>query len=92
MNSTSHTGDYLEKLQLTLKAISNFLGDRFKIHIKSKSPDQLHSVAHLCWDLWSLIDQLRLCIYNVRIDCYDYHVFLRSWLAGDSLTFPDFHL
>jgi len=36
-------GDYLEKLQLTLKAISNFLGDR-------------------------------------------------PWLAGDSLTFPDFHL
>ena len=50
MNSTSHTGDYLEKLQLTLKAISNFLGDRFKIHIKSKSPDQLHRVAHLCWE------------------------------------------
>ena len=49
MNSISNTGDYLEKLQLTLKAISNFLGDRFKIHIKSKSPDQLHRVAHLCW-------------------------------------------
>ena len=92
MNSTSDTGDYLEKLQLTLKAISNFLGDRFKIHIKSKSPDQLHSVAHLCWDLWSLTENLRLCIYNVRIDCYDYHVLLRPWLAGDSLTFPDFHL
>ena len=50
MNSISNTGDYLEKLQLTLKAISNFLGDRFKIHIKSKSSDQLHSVAHLCWE------------------------------------------
>ena len=92
MNSTSHTGDYLEKLQLTLKAISNFLGDRFKIHIKSKSSDQLHSVAHLCWDLWSLTENLRLCIYNVLIDCYDYDVLLRPWLAGDSLTFPDFHL
>ena len=67
LNSTSPSGDYLEKLELTLKAISNFLGDRFKIHIKSKSSDQLHSVAHLCWDLWSLTENLRLCIYNVRI-------------------------
>ena len=64
----------------------------------SKSTSSLNlqtnfTVSHICvGSLWSLIDQLRLCIYNVRINCYDYHVLLRPWLAGDSLTFPDFHL
>ena len=49
--------------------------------------------SHICvGSQWSLTEKFRLCIYNVRINCYDYHVLLRPWLAGDSLTFPDFHL